>query len=304
MSVLFLFIDGLGLGQRESLNPLASLSLPAFERLAGGQKWTAQTPTVVESARVFRGIDANLGIDGFPQSGTGQATLFTGVNCAKLAGRHYGPYPHSKTRPVLAEKNIFRQIQDLSLPFSIPASFANAYPDRFFRYVEKRDRWTVTTRCCLDAGVRIRTHEDLVKGNALPADLTAQGWPQKDPLLLPITENEAARRFRDLAQAHGLLLLEYFHSDKVGHSQSSEHAALVLKSLDRFLFGLLEVMSPEGDLLLITSDHGNLEDLSTKSHTRNPVPLAAYGRGANHFRDVYDLTGVLPAILRALAEAY
>ncbi|MDO9170716.1 MAG: hypothetical protein Q7W29_02680, partial [bacterium] len=33
-------------------------------------------------------------------------------------------------------------------------------------------------------------------------------------------------------------------------------------------------------LVLLTSDHGNLEDLSTRSHTRNPVPLLAWGPGA------------------------
>jgi len=76
----------------------------------------------------------------------------------------------------------------------------------------------------------------------------------------------------------------------------------VLKSLDRFFARLIELIDPKRDLLLVTSDHGNLEDLSTKGHTRNPVPLVAFGRGASHFRDVTSITGVTPAILSVLKE--
>ena len=59
----------------------------------------------------------------------------------------------------------------------------------------------------------------------------------------------------------------------------------------------------ERTLVLLTSDHGNLEDLTTRSHTRNPIPLMAWGRGAARFLDrVDDLTGVTPAILDALDQ--
>ena len=251
-------------------------------------------------AYVFRPIDANLGMGGLPQSGTGQATLFTGVNCAEVAGRHFGPFPHSKTRPVLAAHNLFRQVQALDLPFEEPAAFANAYPDRFFRFVEKNDRWTVTTRCCLDAGLRIRTHADLLAGNALPADLTTATWPQRDPSLSPITEAEAGHRLVELSRRHALTLFEYFLTDKAGHSRSFDRAAAVLTALDRFFGDVLAHLDPDRHLLLITSDHGNLEDLSTKSHTRHAVPLVAYGRGAHHFAEVKDLTGVTPGVITAL----
>ncbi len=301
--LLFVFLDGVGLGPDDPVrNPLAGLSLPAFERLAGGACWTQAAAPVHRPGHVFRALDATLGIEGLPQSGTGQATLFTGVNCAEVAGRHFGPFPHSRTRPILAAQNIFRQIQALGLPFEEPALFANAYPDRFFSYVEKTDRWTVTTRCCLDAGLRIRTHADLLAGDALPADLTAEGWPQRDPALVPISEDEAGRRLVRLGRRHALALFEYFLTDKAGHSRSFERAAKALHALDRFFAGLLATFDPAQGLLLVTSDHGNLEDLSTKSHTRNPVPLAAYGRGAAHFAPVEDLTGVTPAILRALRD--
>lgn len=301
MPLLFVFLDGVGLGVEDpAANPLAGLPLPAFARLAGGHPWTRAAPALATARHVFRALDATLGVPGLPQSGTGQATLLTGVNCAARAGRHFGPFPHSTSRPVLAEHNIFRQIQRLGLDGDEPAAFANAYPDRFFEFVRRRDRWTVTTRCCLDAGLRIRTHADLVAGRAVPADLTARGWPQPDPALAPLSEAEAAARLLDLGRHHAFTLFEYFLTDKAGHSQDAARAAAVLTSLDRFFAALLADLDPATTLLLITSDHGNLEDLTTKSHTTNPVPLVAYGLGAATFAEARSLTDVTPAIVDIL----
>jgi hypothetical protein len=65
---------------------------------------------------------------------------------------------------------------------------------------------------------------------------------------------------------------EYFLTDHAGHSRSMEEAAKVLRSLtacSRILGSLAA-----GMLLLVISDHGNMEDLSVKTHTES-VPLAA-----------------------------
>jgi len=304
-SILFVFLDGIGLGPDDpASNPLAASSLPSFEHLAGGRRWTQAAPRIDRPDHVFRPIDATLGVDGLPQSGTGQATLFTGVNCATVAGRHFGPFSHSKTRTVLAEENIFRKIQALGLRIDEPSVFANAYPDRFFSYTERTDRWTVTTRCCLDAGLRIGTHQDVLAGAALTADLTGASWPQANPPLTPISEATAGRRLVQLSRRHAFTLFEYFLSDKAGHSQSVERAAAVLHALDRFFAGLLSSFEAAQSLLIVTSDHGNLEDLSTKSHTLHPVPLLAYGCGAYHFSSVQDLIGVTPVVVQALGAAY
>lgn len=304
--VLFVFLDGVGLGVEDpALNPLAAHPLPAFEHLAGAQPWTASARPHLQPEHVFRPVEATLGVEGLPQSGTGQATLFTGVNCARIAGRHFGPYPYSTTRPVLADQNIFTQIERLGLPLEEPAAFANAYPPRFFTYARQRDRWTVTTRCCLDAGLRIRTHDDLRHARALAADLTGQTWRDRLGLDVPLlTEAEAGARLARLSQAHAFTLFEYYLTDKAGHSRSMERAAAVLLALDRFFTGLLAHLNPARSLLLVTSDHGNLEDLSTKSHTRHAVPLVARGRGAAHFHRAHDLTAITPGILSALRANY
>lgn len=301
--LLFVFLDGVGLGPADpDVNPLARFRLPAFERLGAGHAWTDALPDRTAPAHVVRRIDANLGVDGLPQSGTGQATLFTGVNCAEVAGRHYGPFPHSATKPLLDEDNLFHQLQRHYPEPGEPGAFANAYPPRFFTYAQKRDRWTVTTRCCLAAGVRIRGVDDLQRGAALTADLTGTGWHRLDLPIDTIDEAEAGERLHRLSRSHPFTLFEYFFTDKAGHSRSFDRAGSVLQALDRFFDRLIHCLDPTEDLLLVTSDHGNLEDLSTKSHTRNPVPLIAYGRGAPEFASVADLTDVTPAIVEAVTE--
>lgn len=294
--VTFVFLDGVGLGPAGLSNPLASLHLPAFERLAGGQRWTARAETIQAPGHVFRPLDATLGLDGLPQSGTGQASLFTGVNCAARAGRHWGPYPHSTSKPVIAERNLFVRLREAGRR----GAFANAYPDRFFRFAEARNRWTVTTLCCVEAGVPLRREADLRAGDALAADLTGTAWPEHLGLDTPvISEADAGRRLARLSRSADLTLFEYFLTDKAGHSRDPARAAAVLRSLDAFFGALLDGLDPEG-LLVVTSDHGNIEDLATKSHTRHAVPLVALGPAADAFAGATSLTDVTPALVDAL----
>ena len=290
--ITFVFLDGVGLGVSSDVNPFATLDLPAFERLAGGQRWTADADAIAESAHLFRPIDATLGLDGLPQSGTGQATLFTGVNCAARAGRHFGPFPHSTSKPVIAEENLFLRLQRSGRT----GAFANAYPDRFFRFAEDRGRWTVTTLCCVEAGVRLRREADLRAADALAADLTAAAWPERLGIDVPVlTPAEAGRRLARLSGGADLTLFEYYLTDKAGHSRAAARAAAVLRDLDAFFGALVGALGPD-DLLVVTSDHGNLEDLGTKTHTRNPIPFVAVGAGAGRLADVASLTDVTPAL--------
>ncbi|WP_412070233.1 alkaline phosphatase family protein [Rubrivirga sp. IMCC43871] len=293
--LLFLFLDGVGLGP-EPDNPFATLGLPAFERLAGGQRWIRAARPVRQPDATFIPIDATLGVDGLPQSGTGQAALFTGLNAARTHGNHFGPYPPTTVRPDVAEHSVFARLVAAGVP-AARLAFGNAYPDRFFRAAEARGRWTVTTLAARSAGVRLRTADDLSAGTALTADLTGALWAHLlDDAYRPISEAEAAQRLAALLDAHAFVLQEYFLTDKAGHSRDPERAARVLLSLDRFLGALLDTL-PDDVTLLITSDHGNIEALGTKSHTTNPVPLVAWGPGAAAFADCRSLLDVTPAII-------
>ncbi|HYE96203.1 MAG TPA: peptidase [Rubricoccaceae bacterium] len=296
---LFVFLDGVGLGADDpAINPFAVLDLPAFARFAGGARWTVTAPPIRQRGHVFLPIDATLGVEGLPQSGTGQVALFAGVNAAALAGRHFGPYPPSSTRAALAGQSVFARLRAGGVPVERLA-FANAFPDRFFQYIERSGRWTTTTLAAHAAGVRLRDEADLRRGDALAADLTGAGWPTRGGTTV-ITEEEAGRRLARLTQGHTFTLFEHWLTDKAGHAQDFDRAASVLASLDRFFASLLGALDIATDLLVLSSDHGNLEDLSTKGHTRKPVPLVALGVGAEALADVRDLTGVTPALVEAI----
>lgn len=293
----FIFVDGLGLGSdADSVNPLVVETYPALSRLCGGRLTMSGMDVGAGPTALVRAIDATLGVEGLPQSGTGQATIFTGVNCAERAGRHYGPFPHSTSKSVIAKKNLFKRVVEGGWK----AQFANPYPARFFSYVERTNRWTVTTLCCLEAGIPLKSGADLKRGLAVAADLTGESWPEPGDRITPVSPREAGRRLAGIAARSDFTLFEYFATDKAGHSRDMDRAVRTLRKLDDFVGGLLESTDLGRRSILLTSDHGNIEDMSTKTHTRNPVPLIVRGPAASSFSDVADLTGVTPAIVRAL----
>src|SRR5262245_56098703 len=89
--ILLIFIDGVGFGTRGAHNPLDGLNSEFFSIFQG------------EDVRLpFDGhlavTDARLGVDGLPQSATGQTTILTGVNAARLIGRHLHGYPSPRLK--------------------------------------------------------------------------------------------------------------------------------------------------------------------------------------------------------------
>lgn len=300
-TILFVFLDGVGLAPPGPNNPLSRFDGATGSTISGGHPWTLDLPRFTSDQLVIRRLDATLGIDGLPQSGTGQATLFTGRNCAERVGRHFGPFPHSATYDVLDHENVFHQIQSLYSQ-TAPAAFANAFPPPFFDAPGRR--WTVTTRCCAYADVPLRDIEALEAGRALPADLTGQSW--RDLLGLDVeiqSEREAATTLVATHRNHRLTLFEYFLTDKLGHGRLDQAPSDLLPSLRRFLAALVEELDPATETLLVTSDHGNVEDLSHTQHTRNPVPLFVRGWAAPYFADATSLTDVTPAVVNALRRA-
>lgn len=303
--LIFVFIDGIGIGPPGASNPFDTDGLTGFERFSAGRRWTNTDRADSQANRIrvsstdeaphsiFLPLDATLGVDGLPQSGTGQATLFTGINCAERAGRHYGPFPHSTSLSILEEMSLFTVISSVA--------FANAYPDRFLEISRRRDRWSVTTRACLQAGIHIRTLDDLVAGRALSADLTRVGLRVvADRDIEVVSEIDAAEHLLGLASDHLLTIFEYFHTDKAGHAQDRADADRRLASLSAFLDTLVE-QAPADTSILVTSDHGNLEDLSVKTHTMHPVPLAVAGPGAAAFSECRSISDVAPAVRRLLS---
>ncbi len=299
MAFIFLFVDGLGIGSPGEMNPFSDENHPykSFEFLTGGQPLTAESDEIKGYNQVYKKIDACLDVEGLPQSGTGQATLFSGENASKILGRHFGPYPHSKIRFLLEEKSIFHQIQEMNGS----CYFMNAFPDLFFQRAESRNRWSCCTLMTKSAGIHINTVEDVLEENAITAEILQDAWKDKLDINVPvISETQAAERVLKIARKKDFVLVEYYLTDKAGHSQDLKYAHKILERYDRFLKALLDGKDKH-DTILLTSDHGNLEDLSVKTHTFNKVPLFVYGPDVRTFYKIRSISEVFGAISQRFA---
>lgn len=298
MAVFFIFVDGIGVGAKTEFNPLAVSGLKSFSFFTGKDGLHDGCEERVEESILFKKLDANLEVEGLPQSGTGQTALFTGQNASKVVGRHFGPFPHSKIKPLLKKKSLFHSIIEKGKS----PHFLNAYPDIFFEKSEKRNRWSCSTLMVRSAGVRLNRLEDVLKGKAVTAEIVQSAWRNQLNLNVPeIEPEEASERVLQGLQTYHLVLYEYYLTDKAGHEQDRKMADKVLKNLDRFIIEILNHID-EKDTLVLCSDHGNLEDLSVKTHTRNPVPLFVKGN-IEPFRSAKSILDVKPGILEVLENS-
>ena len=301
MTVLFMFLDGVGLGADDQItNPFARAELPNLQKLLGGRKLLADTAPFDGDNASLLALDASLGVDGLPQSATGQAVLLTGRNVPAEIGYHYGPKPDKATAAHLEEGGIFGELTRAGKQ----AALVNAYPPGYFQAIDSgRRNFSSIPLAVTKAGLSLFTSQDLQAGRAISADFTAQGWRERMniPDIPVMTPLESGTHLAGLARNYDFAFFEYWLTDYAGHGQDMEAALSLLGQFDVILGGLLENWD-EADLLLITSDHGNMEDLSTRRHTANPVPLLLVGgkKIRSHFEGVKDLIGVTPAILHAI----
>jgi 2,3-bisphosphoglycerate-independent phosphoglycerate mutase len=294
---LLLFVDGIGLAPASEDNPFATIATPALSALLGG----AMTTERIGAGPGWRlaALDATLGIDGLPQSATGQTTLFTGVNAAQQLGRHVSAFPGPQLAAILSEWSLLRSVRALGLA----GTFANPFTPRYFEEVAAgRRKHSATTLSALAAGRPLRTLGDLAAGRACTWDVTRERFREYAPEAEPVAAAEAGRHLAGLAADYELVLWETFMTDLAGHLRRGWTAAEALERLDGLLAGVLAARSDETTVLLV-SDHGNLEEASHGSHTRNPVPLLTIGPDAEAFADLRSIADVTPRLLELLGGA-
>jgi 2,3-bisphosphoglycerate-independent phosphoglycerate mutase len=294
MKVLFIFLDGVGLGENNpEINPLARVKMPNLHRLLGGRSMIAETAEFVGERASLLSLDATMQVEGIPQSASGQATLVTGHNVPLKAGEHYGPKPNPVIAEIIKEGNIFKTLSATGKKCAL----LNAYPPRYFEAIGRGKRlYSAIPLAVTSAGLPLFTEDDFFAGQAMSADFTGAGWRtmlgySDSPVLSP---HNAGRKMAELAIQYDFSLFEYWASDYAGHGQDMEKALELLETLDAMLGGLLENMGDDL-LVLVTSDHGNIEDLSTRRHTLNPVPGLLIGSRTARERfgaGLMDLTGV------------
>ncbi len=302
MHILLLFVDGVGLGEDDATrNPFFSAPTATLRALFGG--------VPIRGNGHYRGgkailvpTDATLGVPGIPQSGTGQTAIFTGINAPATIGMHSGPYPNATLREIIASGNVFQELRAAGLRTEL----GNAYPPVFFeRLARNKARRTAIMQAALSAGVRLRDLHDLRGGNAISAmSITNKLWREHGAQVPLITARQAGRNLLRLAQQSDFTAFEYFLSDAAGHKNDHDWILEVLAELDEFWGGVLDELDPHQTLLIITSDHGNIEDWSVRGHTLNPVPTILVGaRREEVAPEIHSLVDITPAVVRALRNS-
>jgi 2,3-bisphosphoglycerate-independent phosphoglycerate mutase len=282
VKVVFIFIDGVGLRAPSADNPVNPAVCPALCRLIND----FSVP-----------IDTCLDVAGLPQSATGQATLYTGLNAAQAMGRHMEGFPGPSLRTMINAGNILMALRQ----HDRHCRFADAYMADDIEEIRARRFKSVTTVMTLTRPETMSLREDLLANQAVFHDITRASLVEKGYAGPVISPAKAAEHLIQIALANDFTLFEYFLTDLAGHSRQFEQAVSALATLDAFLHPLAEMARETGLLFVLTSDHGNIEDMSHHSHTANAVPLVAFGPGADVIlKDAGSLMDVTPRLVRLL----
>ncbi len=294
------FLDGFGLGEPDEIkNPYVTAHTPFLDEILGGHfLYRREDPLITPHAAMIP-TETGLGIPGLPQSASGQTTLWTGVNAAARVGFHVNGYPTGPLIKILEEASIFKRLKDSGKR----VAFANAYrPEYFEQVARRRRRHSTSTVAALSAGLTLRTLDDLRCGRAVYQDITNEILSSLGYEVPVISPEEAGARLARLAAGYDFTLFEYFQTDITGHRQDFPRAQRLFGLLDAFLKAVADHLDPREFLLLVVSDHGNIEDLSAGAHTVNPVPTLIIGREAGRFCGlVNSLEDITPLVFEILS---
>ncbi|HWR44587.1 alkaline phosphatase family protein [Sporomusa sp.] len=300
MRVLLLFIDGFGLGSNNpEINPIVRFGLHTINQLFD-QPMISDIGLNLTPECCMIPIDTTLGVEGLPQSATGQAAILTGLNTAKAMGRHIQAFPGPQLSNIITENNIMKRLTEAGML----VTSANMYTPNYFELVAKRKRrHSAITLAALSTGMSLRSLPEMYINEAVYQDITNVTLPDFGVDHLPVlSPTQAACNLVNISRKYSFTIFEYFQTDRAGHKQDWLHAGRILRLLDEFI-GAVYKRLPADTLMIITSDHGNFEDMSVKTHTFNKVPLIALGyRAQETVGAITDLTGIAPAIVAVLGK--
>ena len=296
--VLVIFLDGVGIGENDpSKNPFFSRPFKFIYEIFGETPHLGKQSLSNNNGYLFP-VDPLMGVDGIPQSGTGQTSILCGVNASEIIGQHFGPFPYSDLIPIIMEQSLFTELTRDGKK----VCFANAYPQRFFDYLNSgKRRLGVFARSILESDMEFNTIEEVKKNKALTGEITNLVW--RDRLgcdIEVISPQGAAENLINISKEHDFTLYEFFLTDHLGHGRIKDQYDLITSTLDDFLLHLMKSI-PSDTTLLICSDHGNFEDLSIKQHTLNPALAISIGEHAKqlatHIKSLYNIKDAIKDIL-------
>jgi hypothetical protein len=303
--LIFIFLDGVGIGKPLKSNPFYAAKTEFLPFYNFHNTMPDKTP--------IKAIDSLLGIDGVPQSATGQTSLYTGENIPAILNKHKGSFPDKIMRRFIKQKNIFSSLKNKNLK----VKFINSYPvySKFFtnKYVKILDngrfffsdefphifkkRISTTSCMMISNGLIPFDEKDIINERSIYQDFTNCSLIKKGLNVPAFTSEKAAEIIYNSSKGFDFVLYEYFQTDIYGHRHSINDCIYLLKKLNKLIGKLITLLDENRDTLLITSDHGNIEDCSNRTHTLNPVPLIVWGNKSDKLRNrIKSLVDVTPAI--------
>ena len=282
MRVALLFIDGVGVGSRD----------PDFNPLARGEWLLSQFEDGTGTSLPGGGLsllETTFGVPGRPQSATNQTAILTGEPAPRLVGRHVLGFPDAALREILLRASVVKRL----VAARHRATFVNGYPAGYLAALglphaparvpdvvipakaRRRLRPSSTTLAFAAGEVPLRTLEQYRAGEALAHDVTGERGRARG-LDIPLrTPEEAAEIFWRAAEGVDFTLFEHFLADEAGHARDMALAESALGTFDAFARAVLR-RRPVDARVLVCSDHGNVEDLRIRNHTRAPVALLSF----------------------------
>lgn len=298
-----IFIDGVGLGDdNPETNPFSAAHFPTLTKITNGKKWLNSTGKIVSDRAVFIPTDPRLNVAGRPQSATGQAVIITGKNVPLHIGRHYGPKPNVEIRALLDEDNFFTQV----VKHNKRAALLEAYPDQWHRGINSGKSLPSSYQyAARSAGLPFFDHDTLKDGNALSGDWTGEGWRTQlgfddIPVFAPL---EAGEQLVKLSRNYDFAFMSHWLTDVIGHKGDLTEAIALLSIFDKVIEGVLKEWHDDEGLVIVTSDHGNIEEITHRRHTENDVPTVIIGNGAEAFaKGLSSLQDYVPRMAKLLLD--
>jgi Metalloenzyme superfamily len=310
--VALLFSDGVGIGRRDpEVNPLArgEFLLSRFEDGSG---------TPLPPGGAVAEVDATFGVPGRPQSATNQTAILTGLPAPRMIGKHLLGFPNPPLLEILRAHSLVKRLVEAGNS----ATFANAYPAAYLdalglrrrassapevtipEKLKRRLRPSASTAAMAAGDVPLRTIQDAVAGQALTNDIDGERARRRGFAAVPSrTPEEAAGILWSIASSAEFTMFEHFLADEAGHARDMPGALRTLDTFDRFARAVIASRPPDAHVI-VCSDHGNVEDLSTRSHTLGRVAVLWFGPDSEEWvAGITDVAGVGRSILALFGTA-
>ncbi len=292
--LLFIFLDGVGLGSDKTDNPIKDL----FKNMTG-RDFVSRNYPMLTPEYLIKPIDAILGVKGIPQSATGQTSIMTGISGQGLLGHHHTAFPNEQLIELIKEHNILLTLKNSGLK----ATCANMYSKEYFekRSLRKKNMFPVSALSVKTSDLPFRFLDDYNRGEAVFADITNNVIKSRGYDIDIITPETAAGNMLNICNQNDFTFFEYFITDTYGHKKEREKLITEVDKINRFVKELWNNGNNDFDII-ITSDHGNCEDIGTGNHTMNPVPFIYFSKDDDlkqqFLNEVKDITGFKDAVLK------